>query len=728
MSANGLSTVNVESDIDVSVSSLMKLYPVTENYKSKLKAGNGRVIPFEQIEKGFYKSTANCVTFVTNNKRIHMWIHAFAELVYNQEGKGEKFVRWIDKKDQNDKIVQTEFIVYDEDNDPLLDDAHLYKVIVYITNGKIMIQGKEWEDFCDRKFQQSLAIVNKASNTCVIPHEIPNTVVNDKIEIENSDGIVDKEETEVKTIASSDESQITDSITKVDESPDHISSTPSNSKPTNKQNSDNNSDNFKLVNGRIDILEQSVVKMTNTLTTSIEYHQGEIVKLMDSIKHLKSDLKSQFQPDISFMEKSLKEKDLVINNLKHELMDKDKALQSQSVDSEKNLQAQRKEFESVIRELQNEADIIREQRARAQAETDKLSSLIDQYENEKSVIHKEFQKRIEDRDKTIINLQDRIQSYLYDKEGEPWSKVNHESQDHENKSEVMNDISNTQQDDTYNSNPSNRAEKTANEKYDILFIHDSICNFVNINGLLAGSNRNGEKCVTYTIEDAKQKLEFVHSTKTLIVHVALNDLKKPDESAERIFDRYSTLINKATEIAEHIVLSLVVPTKFGKLNKKIQEFNEMVVTKFGSTAGISLCKNQNFISNGRVLFQLYQDAYKLSKENGTRVLAGNIRNTLFPRMRQSDSKPQGNGNTYPRSNTRQNRQHSGHYSAFNERQNPGHYSEFNERRPPMYGYNRPSPGQNVRPPMGPNFSSASNLNMSALANGIVSAIASAFNQ
>jgi len=35
----------------------------------------------------------------------------------------------------------------------------------------------------------------------------------------------------------------------------------------------------------------------------------------------------------------------------------------------------------------------------------------------------EFERRLEEKDNVIRNLQDRIQSYLYDSNGEPWTKV-----------------------------------------------------------------------------------------------------------------------------------------------------------------------------------------------------------------------------------------------------------------------------------------------------------------
>lgn len=99
-------------------------------------------MPFEAIDKTIYKSSGNCVCFITSEKRIHAWMRSIAQRLYFDLRSTNKYnVIWRDHKDKS-AIIHTEFIV----SDSLIDtedtgDDFLYKVIVYLTTGKVLIQG-----------------------------------------------------------------------------------------------------------------------------------------------------------------------------------------------------------------------------------------------------------------------------------------------------------------------------------------------------------------------------------------------------------------------------------------------------------------------------------------------------------------------------------------------------------------------------------------------------------
>ena len=115
---------------------------------------------------------------------------------------------------------------------------------------------------------------------------------------------------------------------------------------------------------------------------------------------------------------------------------------------------------------------------------------------------------------------------------------------------------------------------------------------------MAGSGHHGVTQITYTTEDVMLQLDSIQSTKKLIIHVGINDLKK--ESVEAVFDKYSDMTYKALEKAGSIVLSLVVPCKFPKLTDKINRFKDMVLSKFAKVAGVDICRNSNFSVNVQV--------------------------------------------------------------------------------------------------------------------------------
>lgn len=55
--------------------------------------------------------------------------------------------------------------VYDRSIKTENDDDFLYKLIFYLSTGKIMIQGKGYELFCDNIFEQCLSLVNEYLTT-----------------------------------------------------------------------------------------------------------------------------------------------------------------------------------------------------------------------------------------------------------------------------------------------------------------------------------------------------------------------------------------------------------------------------------------------------------------------------------------------------------------------------------------------------------------------------------
>ncbi|CAG2244036.1 unnamed protein product [Mytilus edulis] len=189
-----------------------------------------------------------------------------------------------------------------------------------------------------------------------------------------------------------------------------------------------------------------------------------------------------------------------------------------------------------------------------------------------------------------------------------------------------------------------------NAKLDTIFYHDSIGHKVDIKRL------------------------------SIIIHVGINDIKVRDDSAEDIFTRYEEMVNKALGKANSVVLSLVIPTKYTLLNKKSQALNEMIKLKFATTSTLLICENNNFTAdNGDVMENLYSDSIRLSIYQGTGVLVGNIRKTMFP-QRQSENKrvSKTDHSTNYRGRTKYNYNHRLSNTGYNKSHQ---YKGDNTRRP-----------------------------------------------
>ena len=150
-------------------------------YKPKQKSNSGAVLPFEAIDKTIFKSRGNCVCFITSEKRIHAWMKSIAQRLYFELGSTNKYnVIWRGHKEKS-SIIHTECIVSDSSIDTEGTGVDfLYKVILYLTTGKVLIQGKGNEEFCDNEFPKCLGLVNEYTN-------IPSTTNNDIVRSDKHD-------------------------------------------------------------------------------------------------------------------------------------------------------------------------------------------------------------------------------------------------------------------------------------------------------------------------------------------------------------------------------------------------------------------------------------------------------------------------------------------------------------------------------------------------------------
>ncbi|CAG2197674.1 unnamed protein product [Mytilus edulis] len=412
-------------------------------------------------------------------------------------------------------------------------------------------------------------------------------------------------------------------------------------------------------------------------------------------------------PDTKIYESQLKEKKSTIEKLK-----KDNELLR--LNKEKDLNNVKKDLEKKNLELQNQLAQIRKSKTESDLDNEKLVFIIDNTKKDAEKVRCNAKERIEEKDVVIKDLQDRIQSFLYDCEGnpiQPWIKKQNARQNQQsettrnavnqqnntNVSNILlreskqNLISPTEKVAQPHSN-SHMANKKTNDiiiepiNTDVIFMHDSICRFVDIDRLLLRSGKEG-----------------------------INNLK--NESAEEAFCKYTDLIEKALEKSELVVISLVLPSQIERLNVKIREFNERILYKYDTADKIKVCRNSNFISNGNVVKKFCWDSFRLNKFEGVRVLAGNIRNTLFPRTR--NQVPHSQNNLYVNS-YRESQKDT--ISSRNDYKYP--YNTPNRK-----SSNRSDQGRNSETPAGNTYQGPPNTYYDRkLADSIATAVASVFHQ
>ena len=140
------------------LTNIKKIYTLPKKpYKKDQKTNNKVLIPFERIDYSLYRDAANCAVFITSINRILVWIHALGVLLVKEKGGNHNInVNWNDTK-SNDTIEKTEFEFHSTESlGDYEGDTLLYKVIVYLTTGKIMIQGKGYRAWCENQFQKTL--------------------------------------------------------------------------------------------------------------------------------------------------------------------------------------------------------------------------------------------------------------------------------------------------------------------------------------------------------------------------------------------------------------------------------------------------------------------------------------------------------------------------------------------------------------------------------------------
>ena len=118
-----------------------------------------KTVLFEKIDLAAYKSSAKVASFLTSEERLPLWIKTFMIRYFSHLNTMGYRVTWQEQESyscptKSDKII---LHIYDVENS---DEDQLVTISIFISTGRIMIQGKKFAEWSRDEFPTLLSIVN----------------------------------------------------------------------------------------------------------------------------------------------------------------------------------------------------------------------------------------------------------------------------------------------------------------------------------------------------------------------------------------------------------------------------------------------------------------------------------------------------------------------------------------------------------------------------------------
>ena len=216
----------------------------------------------------------------------------------------------------------------------------LYKVVFYLTTGKIMIQGKAWESICDKHFNKCLQLVNDQYNSKTKASEqetLPKIIDTNTSEQETLPKVIDtnSETDDEETIP---KSTIVDrDINKYDKTEEKSNINHINKTQVQETVGETEMQQcFQTLQNRMDIIEEATVKFSSLeakICDEITDFKKEVLKEIKKI----GTKPTNHRADQDSFRQQLHEKDLIIQVLNNKL--------TLSAQDNKELQDQKKKID-----------------------------------------------------------------------------------------------------------------------------------------------------------------------------------------------------------------------------------------------------------------------------------------------------------------------------------------------------------------------------------------------
>ena len=605
---------------DFTLENIVQKYPVNCAYKEKQKSPSGKFIPFEAIDLTLYKRAANCTSFVTSRTRIHHWITVIGQRL---SAISDVVFEW-----KHDEPTKTEFAVHDKRLGSEEDELD-YRITVYLTTGKILIQGRRYEQWCDREFGLCLDMVNNmASQLAPTQDSEPDNASANPNKQQKGDNDNDVNETvHEETSAPPHHAEIAPltEVTEVTGSTENI--TPDN-EPSESDAIETTSNgdgqqpdptppegHVNDLNNRLDTMEASIVNLTKALARVIgqqdrsDDNHSAVMQKLDKL--LTNNRKVDKPVDKSPLEHHIKDLEKQNNALQKQIRELDQ--------TNKNETRKLKEsYDKEITKLKKDLTEVREQKIRLEIENEKYREHITETEQNNNELKASVEARLSDKQKIIDSLYDRLMHNVNADNGSPWETVTRTRNTRptaynealktawvprsDHLAATMATSTATHTDTTIDAtvaastitpgdtpmttppdtpipaSPGPRkqssvssAAESAMSGASITLLHDSVCKEIHMGRLTARGEGKGARLYAPTIRDASKAVDNLSNCEIVVLHTGVNDLKS--KNVDQVIDEYENLIHKIiAKPVKRIITSLPTPSTTKPWDKKNLKF------------------------------------------------------------------------------------------------------------------------------------------------------------
>ena len=143
--------------------------------KFHLPTTKSKNAPFETIDLSIYRPSAKCLAFSTSEDRLLLWITAFQYRYHELTGNAAEYkVTW-EEQDSPSSASKCDKIIIHLIRLTSTGEEQLVTITVYLTTGRIQVQGKKFEEWSEFEFPVLLNIVKTLNDQQPRPTQFDNS-------------------------------------------------------------------------------------------------------------------------------------------------------------------------------------------------------------------------------------------------------------------------------------------------------------------------------------------------------------------------------------------------------------------------------------------------------------------------------------------------------------------------------------------------------------------------